>query len=421
MLAGAAALAGGTALEALGSQSAKPSASALPVPPAGTARGTPEAPATAAVPPDATKIVGAPTSPLSVRSPFETPVRTPVGVVTGASFTPIHQLSGTIVPSDLHFERHHAGVAQIDPNRYKLLVHGLVDRPLSLTLDDIRRFPPVTRTHFLECAGNGRTAYRSPKPEMTPQLVDGMVSNAEWTGVSVATILREVGIRDDARWALAEGGDAAVLSRSIPVEKLLDDAILVYAQNGEALRPAAGYPVRLLLPGWEGNTCIKWIRRLELIRQPNMSRDETSKYTDPLANGTARQFSFVLDAKSTITSPTYPARLVKDRWTQISGLAWTGRGRIVRVDVSTDGGRTWTEAELQEPVQAKALTRFSHLWRWDGKPTVMMSRAIDETGYVQPTYRQFAQGRGLGTDYHFNCIRSWAVRAGGEVVFGVPA
>lgn len=299
--------------------------------------------------------------------------------------------------------------------------HGLVARPLALNLDDLKSFPQVTRVHFLECSGNGRAAFRAAKSEMTPQLVDGMVSNAEWTGVPVATILREVGVKDGARWALAEGGDASVLSRSIPVEKLLDDALLVYAQNGEALRPAAGYPVRLLLPGWEGNMCIKWIRRLELIRQPNMSRDETSKYTDPLANGTARQFSFVLDAKSTITTPTYPARLTRDRWTHISGLAWTGRGRIARVDVSTDDGRSWTEAELQQPVQPKALTRFTHLWRWNGNPTVLMSRAIDETGYVQPTYRQFAEGRGLGTDYHFNCIRSWAVHAGGEVVFEVPA
>ncbi len=408
MLAGVAVIAGGSALEALGSQ--------VTGPPAGTPQGT-----TAVVPPDATKVVGAPTSPLSARSPFETPTRTPVGVVTGASFSPIHQLSGTIVPADVHFERHHAGVAQIDPKRYKLLVHGLVDRPLSLNLDDIRSFPPITRVHFLECSGNGRAAYRSAKPEMTPQLVDGLLSNAEWTGVPVATILREVGVKAGATWALAEGGDASVLSRSIPVDKLLDDALLVYAQNGEALRPAAGYPVRLLLPGWEGNTCIKWIRRLKLIRQPNMSRDETSKYTDPLANGTARQFSFVLDAKSIITTPTFPSRLTAGRWTHISGLAWTGRGRIARVDVSTDGGRKWTEAGLQEPVQTKALTRFTHLWRWDGKPTVLMSRAMDETGYVQPTYQEFARVRGLGTDYHFNCIRAWAVRAGGEVVFGTPA
>jgi sulfane dehydrogenase subunit SoxC len=276
----------------------------------------------------------------------------------------------------------------------------------------------VSRVHFIECAGNGRAAYRAPKREMTPQAVDGLTSNSEWTGVSVASLLREVGVRAGARWALAEGGDAAVLSRSVPMEKLLDDALVVYAQNGEPLRQPNGYPVRLLLPGYEGNTCIKWLRRLELVDQPNMSRDETAKYTDPLPNGTARQFSFVMDAKSVITAPTFPTRLSGPGWWPVSGLAWSGRGRITRVDVSTDGGRGWVEAELLGTPSPKAHTRFQHMWRWDGSPTKLMSRAVDETGYVQPPLAAFTKVRGTGTDYHFNAIRTWTVERDGRVLFG---
>jgi sulfane dehydrogenase subunit SoxC len=200
---------------------------------------------------------------------------------------------------------------------------------------------------------------------------------------------------------------------------MLDDALLVYALNGEALRPSAGYPVRLLLPGWEGNTCIKWIRRLEAIAQPNMSRDETSKYTDPLPNDTARRFSFVMDVKSTLTRPTYPGSLASPGWTELSGIAWSGRGRIAQVDVSTDGGQSWESAELQGPVLSKAHVRFARMWRWDGRRAVLMSRAVDETGAVQPTLAEFRAKRGSGTDYHFNYIRSWVVEPDGRVYFGV--
>jgi sulfane dehydrogenase subunit SoxC len=340
-------------------------------------------------------------------------------VTSGASLTPLQELSGTITPTDLHFERHHGGVAMIDPARYRLLVHGLVDRPTMFTLGDLKRFPWVTRIHFLECSGNGRAAYRSPRGELSPQLVDGLTSNAEWTGVPLATVLQEAGVRREASWVLAEGGDAAVLSRSIPLAKAMDDALLVYAQNGEALRPAAGYPVRLLLPGWEGNANIKWIRRLELIRRPNMSRDETSKYTDPLPDGTARQFSFEMDVKSIITSPAHPARLAGKGWLPISGLAWSGRGRISRVEVSVDGGRSWTDARLQEPVLPKAHTRFIHMWHWDGGSATLLSRATDETGAIQPTLAVFRQKRGAGTDYHYSYIRGWVVQRDGRVVYGV--
>lgn len=374
----------------------------------------------AAVPQDPSAVAGGPTTPTSARSPFETPARTPAGVITGPAYSPIQEFTGTITPSDLVFERHHAGVALIDPKRHKLLVTGLVDRSMIFTLEDLERFPSVTRVHFIECSGNGRAAFREPKPDMTPQLVDGLTSNGEWTGVPLATLLREAGVKRDAKWFLAEGGDASKLSRSIPIEKAWDDALVVYAFNGERLRPANGYPVRLLLPGFEANTNVKWLRRIKLLDQPNMSRDETAKYTDPLPDGTARQFSLVMDAKSVITRPAFPAR-VRRGWLEISGIAWSGRGKIARVDVSTDGGRTWTAAELQQPVFTKAHTRFTLPWEWKGGAATLVSRAVDETGYAQPTRDEFERVRGRGTDFHFNHIRSWSIRPDGAVVFGERA
>jgi sulfane dehydrogenase subunit SoxC len=375
--------------------------------------------ATPQAPPDATKIPGLASGALSERSPFEKPALAPLGVTSGSTSTPLQNLRGTITPADLHFQRHHNGIAILDPSRYSLVLHGLVDRPLTFTLDDLKRFPAETHTYFVECAGNGRSAYRAPKPEMTPQDVDGMTSNSEWTGVRVATLLREAGARRTAGWVLAEGGDAAMLSRSIPMEKMFDDALVAYAQNGEPLRAANGYPARLLLPGYEGNTCIKWLRRLEVIGRPNMSRDETVKYTDPLPDGTSRQFSFVMDAKSIITSPAFPQRLTGSGWWPVTGIAWTGRGKITAVDVSTDGGRTWHQADIVGAAQPHAHTRFEYMWKWNGRPAQLMSRAHDETGYVQPTLEEYRRVRGKGTDYHFNAIRTWNVAADGSVTFGV--
>jgi sulfane dehydrogenase subunit SoxC len=364
-------------------------------------------------------VPGVPSEALTARSPFEAPALAPTGVTTGASYTPLQALQGSITPSDLHFQRHHAGIAVIDPARWSLVVHGLVERPTVFTLADLRRFPSVTRTCFIECAGNGRVAYRAPKPELTPQDVDGMSSNSEWTGVPVSALLREVGVKSGAEWVLAEGGDASLLSRSIPLAKMLGDAILAYAQNGEPLRMANGYPARLVLPGYEGNMCVKWLRRLELNARATMTRNETAKYTDPLPDGTARQFSFVMDAKSIVTSPAYPERLDGRGWWPVTGLAWSGRGRITQVDVSTDGGTSWARAELQTPILPMAYTRFVHMWEWDGRPTRIMSRAVDETGYVQPTLAEFRRVRGPGTDYHYNAIRAWDVAADGRVSFGV--
>ena len=369
--------------------------------------------------PDPTKVPGQPTSALGQRSPFERPRRIPSGSGQGISLTPLQDLCGIVTPADLHFERHHAGIPTVDPHRYKLLIHGMVERPLVFDLPALRRFPAVSALHFLECSGNGFASYRRIPPELSPQLVDGLTSTSEWTGVPLATLFREAGVKPGATWFLAEGEDAAVMTRSIPLEKAWDDALIAYGQNGEALRPEQGYPARLLLPGWEGNTNVKWIRRIELADQPFMTREETSKYTDPLGDGTARQFSFVMDAKSIITFPAYPVTLPDTGWWEISGIAWSGRGRITRVDVSLDGGRQWAPAELQPPVLPKCHTRFRYLWNWDGAEVILMSRAVDETGYAQPTLDELRQARGIGTYYHFNHIRAWKIRRDGSVVFGL--
>lgn len=369
------------------------------------------------VPDDPTKMPGMPTRAVGQRSAFEHPERTPVGEQTGNSLTPLHELTGTITPADVHFERHHAGVPTIDPARHRLLIHGMVDHPLELSVEDLRRYPAVTRTYFIECSGNGRKAYQAPTPQMSPQLVDGLTSNTEWTGVPLRVLFDDVGVRSGAKWFLAEGNDAAVLARSIPVSKAMEDALIVWAQNGEALRPENGYPIRLLLPGFEGNMNVKWLRRLKLSDEPFMTRWETSKYTDPLPNDTARIFSFEMDAKSIITSPAFPAKLTDRGWWTISGLAWTGRGRISRVEVSTDGGQHWTDADLQEPVLPRAHTRFTLPWQWDGREAVLMSRAVDETGYIQPTLKALRKVRGPGTDFHFNPIRAWRVKSDGSVLF----
>lgn len=368
------------------------------------------------VPADATKFPGAPTSALGARAASVAPARTPVGAITGSSLTPLQSLTGTITPADLHFERHHAGIPTLDAATHELLIHGLVDRTLSFTMDELKRFPQVTRTCFIECSGNSRGAFRDPKPDMTPQQVAGLTSNSEWTGVLLRTLLAEAGATPGASWLLAEGGDASVMTRSIPMAKAMDDAMIAWGQNGEPLRPAQGFPIRLLLPGWEGNTSVKWLRRIELGTRPWMTRQETSKYTDPLSDGTARIFSFEMDAKSIITSPVFPDRITRG-WRPVTGLAWSGRGAITRVEVSTDGGRRWHDATLVAPPTPKAHVRFEHMWEWNGGETILLSRATDETGYVQPGRAELLKARGAGTDYHLNPIYGWKVAADGGVTF----
>jgi sulfane dehydrogenase subunit SoxC len=410
LIAGAAAVAGGAILGTLTDAEAQQKAAAVAAAP-------PQTPAVPVAPVDPTKAPGGPTTAVGSRSPFVNPQRTPVGEITGTALTPLQDLTGTITPSDLHFVRIHAGTPTIDPTKHTLLIHGLVDRPVEFTLADIKRFPSVTRVHFIECSGNGRSAYRTPKPQMTPQQVDGMISNTEWTGVPLATLLHEVGAKSDAKWLLAEGGDACLLARSVPIGKARDDALVAFAQNGEAIRPEQGFPMRLVLPGYEGNMNVKWLRRLKLGTEPFQTRWETSKYSDPLPGGKVRQFSFEMDAKSIITSPAYPEKLSGPGWWPITGLAWSGRGRITRVDISVDGGATWAEAELMTPLTSRAQVRFQYMWNWKGNESMLMSRAVDDQGYVQPTMAQLKAARGPGTDYHFNSIRAWRVATDGTVTF----
>jgi sulfane dehydrogenase subunit SoxC len=361
------------------------------------------------IPADPTKTQGPPPGTLGSRSPFEQLKKIPSDT---SSRTPLQHLHGMITPSDLHFERHHGGVPLIDPDQYQLLIHGMVKKPMIFTLRDLKRFPSVSRIAFLECSGNFRTG----REKMTPQEICGLTSQSEWTGVMLATLFREVGVDSRATWFLAEGSDAAVMTRSIPVQKGWQDAMIAYGQNGEALRPEQGYPARLFLPGWEGNTSVKWLRRIELSDKPFMTREETSKYTEPV-NGKIRQFSFDMDARSIITFPAYPVQLEKG-WVEIRGLAWSGRGKILKVEVSTDNGKKWYPAQLQDPVLDKAHTRFRYLWRWDGNETAIMSRAIDETGYIQPTLEKLVQARGRDMGgYHLNPITAWEIKRDGQVLF----
>jgi sulfane dehydrogenase subunit SoxC len=361
------------------------------------------------VAPDPTKQPGPLPGTLGKRSLFETPVKKPSDI---SSRTPLQDLYSTITPSDLHFERHHAGVPTIDPNKYELLIHGMVERPMKFSLHDLKRFPSVTRTCFIECAGNFRTG----KEEMTAQEILGLTSQSEWTGVMLSTLFRELGVDPKATWFLAEGGDAAVLTRSVPMHKAWDDAMIVYAQNGEAIRPEQGYPARLLLPGWEGNTNVKWIRRIEISDAPYFTREETSKYTYPVKDK-IRMFSFEMDARSIITYPSFPQR-VERGWIEIRGIAWSGRGKVEKVEVSTDAGKSWNEARLQGPILEKAHTYFRHLWQWDGSETEILSRVTDETGYTQPTLKQLidARGKDIG-GYHMNPVTAWRVKRDGSVVF----
>jgi sulfane dehydrogenase subunit SoxC len=326
--------------------------------------------------------------------------------------TPLGDLDGIITPNGLFYERHHGGVPTIDPAQHRLMLHGLVDKPLIFTMDDIRRFPSQSRIYFLECSGN--PVYTKPYGKTASDLV-GLLSCAEWTGVSLKLVLQEAGLQPDAKWVIAEGADAAAMTRSIPIEKCLDDAMLVYSQNGERLRPQQGYPLRLLLPGFEGNMNVKWLRRLHVTAEPSYSREETSKYTDLMPGGSAREFTFYMEAKSIITRPSGGQKLATPGFHEISGIAWSGHGKIRRVDVSIDDGKNWQEAQLQEPVLTRALTRFTLPWHWDGQPAVIQSRATDETGYVQPTLAELLTVRGDNSYYHNNAIWPWHIAANGEV------
>ncbi len=362
-------------------------------------------------PEDPTRVPGAVPTAYGQRSAFEKAVRIPRS--WWATLTPLQDSHGILTPSALHFERHHNGVPTIQPAHHRLLIHGMVDEPWTFTIDDLKRFPAVSRLAFIECSGNSAIEWRGPTGQ-TAQQTHGLTSTSEWTGVALKTLLREVGIHPDASWMLAEGGDAAAMTRSLPLPSILEEAILCYAQNGEPLRPEQGYPLRLLIPGWEGNTCIKWLRRLKLGRAPWMTREETSQYTDLMPDGTARQFTMVMEAKSVITSPSGGQR-VQPGFIDIRGLAWSGRGRIAQVQVSTDGGGSWQQAVLQDPILPKCHTRFCLPWRWNGEDVILQSRCLDETGYVQPSRAALVAVRGVMSVYHYNAIQSWKIAADGQV------
>ena len=303
--------------------------------------------------------------PYGLPSPFEKAVvrklpDQPAAFPT-ATRTPLQSLFGAHTPNGLFFERHHAGVPAIDPAQHRLMPHGLVERPLLLSMKDLLRFPAVSRSHFIECSGNSMAEFKAPGTGSV-QDIHGLLSGAEWTGVRLADVLAEAGLLPSARWILAEGADAAAMTRSVPLAKALDDALLVYGQNGEMLRPEQGYPLRLLLPGYEGNMNVKWLRRLKVGDQPFQTREETAKYTDLMPDGSARQFTFLMGVKSVITTPSARQVLEGRGFREIGGLAWSGHGRIARVEVSLDGGRRWQAAALDGPVQRRALTRFRFPW-----------------------------------------------------------
>ncbi|WP_315754840.1 MULTISPECIES: sulfite dehydrogenase [unclassified Bradyrhizobium] len=334
---------------------------------------------------------------------------------SSVSFTPLHELEGIITPNGLCFERHHGGVADVDPADHRLMIHGLVERPLLLTLDELKRYPRVNRIHFMECAANSGMEWRGAQLNGC-QFTHGMIHCVQYTGVSLRTLLEEAGIKTNGKWLLVEGADSASMDRSLPIEKALDDCIIAYKMNGEALYPEQGYPMRLVVPGWQGNLWVKWLRRIKVGDQPWHTREETSKYTDLLPNGKARRFTWAMDAKSVITSPSPQAPIKHGKgFTIVSGLAWSGNGKVKRVDVSLDGGRNWWPARIDGPVLDKALTRFYYEFDWNGEPLLLQSRVQDETGYVQPSKAELRKVRGYNSIYHNNGIQTWHVQANGEV------
>lgn len=368
-----------------------------------------------------TKSLGAPTaSPYGVPSKFETTsIRTLYAglkePMSAYSVTPLQELDGIITPNGLFYERHHAGIPEIDPAQHRLMIHGLVKHPMIFDMDELRQFPSESHIYFLECSGNPSFL---PPYGKTAAEVTGLVSCAQWTGVPLKTLLKHAGLDPKAKWIVAEGADGAGMTRSIPIDKCLDDVLVVYSQNGERLRPEQGYPVRLFVPGFEGNMSIKWLRRIHVTDQPGYTREETAKYTDLMADGRSRKFSFVMECKSIITFPSGTQRLTRKGTHEMRGIAWSGLGKIKGVDVSVDGGNTWYAAKLEEPVLSKALAAFRAPFKWDGRELMIMSRAIDETGYVQPSLDQLISARGKVSFYHNNSVQPWRILATGEVTNG---
>ncbi len=333
----------------------------------------------------------------------------------GVSWTPLHLLEGTLTPNGLHFERHHNGVPVIDPSQHKLLIHGLVDKELVFSTDDLLRYPQQSRTCFIECGGNSNGVWNETPPQAAVGYFNGLASNSEWTGIPLRVLFEEAGIKAGAKWLIAEGADAFAMQNSIPLELAMREGMLALYQNGERLRPENGYPMRIVVPGLEGVRNVKWVRRLMLASEPVMARNETARYTDLLPSGKARQFAFVINARALLTFPATGHQLPGPGYYQLKGLAWSGRGRIRKVEVSADNGKTWAEAVLDEPVLPKAFTRFRLPWRWDGQTVRLKARATDETGYVQPERSELIAERGNHAFYHFNGILTFEVKPDGLI------
>lgn len=331
------------------------------------------------------------------------------------SMTPLQYQPGIITPNGLIFERHHAGIPDIDPAKHRLVIHGMVKQPLMFSMDDLVRYPSVSRFHFHECSGNGLTDWLKPVSK-TVQQTHGLLSGCLWTGVLLSTLLEEAGVDPAGKWVIFEGADGSAHTRSVPIEKCMDDTMIVYGMNGERLRPENGYPVRAVMPGWEGNVSVKWLRRIKVTDQPAHFRSETARYTDPMPEGKWRQFSMVMECKSVITNPSGGMVMKGPGFHEITGLAWSGVGKVRHVDVSVDGGANWREAILEEPIMDKSLTRFKFGWNWNGSPATLMSRAVDSTGYVQPSVAEIRKVRAIvGFVQHHNAIQPWSVNAKGEV------
>jgi sulfane dehydrogenase subunit SoxC len=370
---------------------------------------------------------GAPTAEYGQPARFElgrvkryvTPVEElPGQTIAVVARTPLDRLHGIYTPGGLHFDVNHHGIPDIAPDRHELVIHGMVERPLKFSTERLDRYPTISRSYFLECSGNSARLWKEEPDPMHLAALHGLLSGSEWTGVPLAILLNEAGASATAKWVIAEGADSGSLSRSIPMHKALDDSMIALYQNGERLRPGQGYPMRLLNPGFEGNTNVKWVRSLRVTDRPAFTRFETARYTELMPDGKALQFTLAMDVKSVITRPSNSSAPLQRGLYEITGLAWTGNGRIDRVEVSADGGTSWAEAEIQEPVLPRMLTRFRIPWRWNGAPSVLQSRATDETGRVQPTREALLEARGRlkrpGT-YHFNGIQSWGVSPDGEV------
>ncbi len=367
------------------------------------------------------------------RSRFETAVRTPseakpYSFYVKQRLTPLQDSVGIITPSALHFFNSHGyEPPDIDPRQHRLMIHGMVDRPTTLTVDEIKRLPSVSRVHFVECAGNSSPSHLKEKTDRgTIQPLHGWTSCSEWTGVPLSLLLKEAGLQKGGSWIVAEGAEEGKHTKSIPIEKAMDDVMVAFGQNGEAVRPEQGYPLRLVVPGWEGINNVKWLRRIKVVDQPYMAKMESTGYPAlrPSLKGKALWFNFEMGVKSVITFPSDSHQLAGPGFHEISGLAWSGKGTIRRVEVSTDGGKTWKEAEIQLPVHRIAHTRFRLPWTWNGEETVLQSRASDDQGEVQPTLDDLAKLWGVGQDYwqtttnivnHFNPIQAWRITRDGSV------